>query len=187
MFGFSLAMPANADVIYLRNGRTLEGEILGQTETYLEVRLKAVKAKFNIDDVEAIEKKDLPEGFFKEAKVDIKEPQKQAEGYSPPPKPSYAIKLKARYRDEFNREVIDIEAKTNLPEGILVNVYFKRSDDVIASLRTPVKNGKFFARLGPFESKLSSGKYTVEAESASGPDTKEAVKASYALPINVNR
>lgn len=60
--------PAPADDIYLKNGRIVQAEVMEQTDTYLEVRTKVGKIKFSLNDVQRVEKKELPGNFFEEKK-----------------------------------------------------------------------------------------------------------------------
>lgn len=177
-----------ADLVHLKNGRVLEGEVTEQTDSYLEIKLKVAKAKFPNGEIESVEKKELPEGFFgtEEEKVKPAVSQKksargkktaQAEGYSEPEKLIYSISMKASYEKENKKdkqeEKIYAKADTNLPEGESVKVNLKRKNFVIESKYVNVKYGGFFATFGPFDKSLMPGIYTVEAEFPPGAEKRE--------------
>ncbi len=57
MFGFSRAI--FADIICLKNGKTIEGKIIKETDEYVKIRINEVIVTFDRKDIEFVEKKKL--------------------------------------------------------------------------------------------------------------------------------
>lgn len=166
-----------ADLIYLKNGRILEGEVVGQTdgyrqEGYIEVRLRSAKVRLNMSEVESIEKKPIEtsvqaEGYSDSEpapaqKTEQKTEQKPAQ--KPEEKPSYKITVSAVYNNDFEKEIIIVYGKTNLPDKSPVNVKLKTKDGLVGSCQTLVKKKQFNIGFGPFKQKLDPASYSIEAE-----------------------
>lgn len=77
--------------------------------------------------------------------------------------PGYRISVTAECAAEGDKAVIDIKGDTDLPDGALIYVFFKRLDNFISSGETAVKDGKFSIRFGPLKKRLLDGEYTIEA------------------------
>lgn len=169
---FCLNALTHADIIHLKNGQALEGEVIKEDNEYIEIKIKIGEAKISRNDVESIEKNELPEGFFNDAGIlDEKsgseslqsENTKQETSVQEEKKIIYEVSVEAKFLKEDDKGVVEVYGKTNFPEGVLIYVFLKKLDIFIASLEVPVKEGQFFSRLGPFEKELPFGEYIVEA------------------------
>lgn len=184
-----LAAPVFADVIHLKNGRTVEGEIVAQTDTYLEARLKSLTVKFDLKDVQSVEKKGLPEDFFVKH-YSTRSDKLKAEGYSAMESSPYKIVTKATY-DKF-KDLVEIEGDVDLPEKATIYVALKKDNNIVDSLQTAVTGNKFAVRFGPFVNPLAAGDYKVETvylrpekikSVKAGQAGKEALKAVCKLTV----
>ena len=63
---FSTCAVSYADIVMLKNGRSLEGEIIEESGTTMTLRTKIGKVVFKRADVASEERRELPEGFFGE-------------------------------------------------------------------------------------------------------------------------
>ena len=168
--------PAFADVIHLKNGRAVEGEIVEQTDSYVEVRLKTLTAKFDLKDVQSVEKKELPGNFFV-SEVSTRYDKLKAEGYSEMDNSPYKIMTKATY-DKF-KDLVEIEGDIDLPEKATLYVALKKDNNIVDSLQTAVTGNKFAVRFGPFVNPLAAGDYKVETVYLQ-PEKTKSVKAGQA-------
>jgi len=145
---FCFAITAYTDDIHLKNGKTLVGDMTGETDEYVEIRLKTGKVKLRASDIKSIEEKELPPGFFKEDKPPVEEKvsadvssntiekddePKKKEGSGKDPKSSklkYNISIEAKYSNKESQEIIDVNGVTDLPSGALIYVFFKRLNTI---------------------------------------------------------
>ena len=173
------SVPVFADVIHLKNGRTVEGEMIEKTDTNVEVRLKSLTVKFDVKDIQSVEKKEIPNNFF--VKEDsTRSDNLKVEGYSAPPEnPSYKLVTKATYRKIENKEMVEVEGDINLPEKSTIYVALKKDNNIIDSVQIAVSGNKFIAYLGPFAIPLSAGDYKVET-SYLQPEKAKSAKAGQA-------
>lgn len=158
---------SSADIVYLKNGKVLVGEIINQNDEYLEMKLKIGKAKVGLNGIESIERKEVPPGFFElegvvSGKDDAGGKTIIVDGNKKPF--VHTISLEARYAKENLQEMVDIEGNTDLPDGALVYIFLKRLDGFVSSKEVTVSGGKFSARLGPFDKPLPGGKYSAVAD-----------------------
>ncbi len=198
IFGiFLCSMPAlYADTIRLKSGKALLGEIIDQNSAYIELRMPAGKTRIRLTEIESIEEGELPPGFFEGAAPE-KETVTEQGGQE---KISCSISLNAEYSVEDGKDIVDINGTTNLPDGALIYIFLKRLDSFISSCETSVKSGQFSLKLGPFDKRLVSGKYSVEGDFIAYRQTEEVlmkVKAAFgsrpddnvhaAIILNINK
>jgi hypothetical protein len=181
---FSVALfyvvPAYPDLIYLKNGRTLEGRITEQTDSCYKVRLKVVEAKLMKDEVEFVEKRDLPENFFESETAEMSKLLGEtvsaesvsnpagAEGYSPPGSSAYTANFKISHEKgrKGDKPVsnINVEILTNIPKDASARVAFKLKGVVIESRIVRIQPGKLCVSFGPFEKMFLPAVYTITLE-----------------------
>lgn len=162
---FCFISPAPADDIYLKNGRMVQAEVIGQTDTHLEVRTKVGRIKFSLDDVQRVEKKELPADFFEETKKPA--PQaKPAVAEKPAPAgedAARAMSVTAKFEEVDKKAVIRAEGTTTLPDGALICVFFKRLNEYVVFGECISQNKTFDITFGPFDKPLVPGEYNIQA------------------------
>lgn len=150
-FAFAFAS-TRADTIVLQNGRTLQGEIIGQSDDYIDMRIGAGKIKLNRKDVKSFEINEPPEGYS------------QAEPSEPESKESEPL-LKLNVAAEYTNGRIRVTGKSGLSRETQINVYFVRQGEIITMKQAIVRGENFLVTFGPFEKQiLAAGKYTIEAK-----------------------
>ncbi|MFA5339859.1 MAG: hypothetical protein WC317_06920 [Candidatus Omnitrophota bacterium] len=162
-----MPVSSRADTITLQNGRTLNGQIIGQPDDYIEIKLGSGKMKLSRKDIKSFEIKEPAEGY---SKADSKETAKAPATLS-------NISLKA----EYAKSKIRITGKADLPRGTKLTLNFKRQDKVLITKNITVRSGDFFTLIEPFERQLSPGKYAIEARAEA--DNKEIAAGSCDLVI----
>ncbi|MDD5310494.1 MAG: hypothetical protein PHX64_01915 [Candidatus Omnitrophica bacterium] len=167
----SMPVSSRADTITLQNGRTLNGQIIGQPDDYIEIKLGSGKMKLSRKDIKSFEIKEPAEGY---SNPDSKE---TAPGRTNAPATLSNINLKA----EYAKSKIRITGKADLPRGTKLTLNFKRQDKVLITKRITVRSGDFFTLIEPFERQLSPGKYAIEARAEA--DNKEIAAGSCDLVV----
>jgi len=161
-FAFASAS-TSADTIELQNGRTLQGEIIGQSDNYIDMRIGTGKMTFNRKDVKSFEINEPAEGY---SQAEPSGPEKKTEGKevsaeSEEPKPLLKLNVAA----EYTNGRIMVTGRSGLSKETPINVYFVRQGDIITMKQASTRGDNFFVAFGPFEKQiLSAGKYTIEAK-----------------------
>ena len=96
-------------------------------------------------------------------------------------KPSYKISISAAYNNDFDKEIIIVYGKTDLPDKSPVDVKLKTKDGLVASKQALVKKKQFCVGFGPFKQKLKPASYSVEAEHKGAEG--ETIKGSCAIQV----
>lgn len=183
----SLACPfSSADVLTLKNGRSLEGEILEEGDATVILRTKIGRAIFKRSDVASEEHKELPEGFFAEKAEDkvSEKPQAtvtpiplKAEGYGEANSGKYNLSVSAEMRKLYNGDAILVKYKTNLPQKAVLFLQVKKLNQVIVARKHAVEGASFAIRFGPFGGKrFASGIYVVEVSCIASRQESEEIK-----------
>lgn len=154
-----------ADVVYLKDGRAVEGKIIERTSAYLKIKLKVVEAKYEAKDISRVEIAELPKGFFKEDRTPKKATTAlRAEGYSKPEASLYGMNLEARYETLKGKGIVTVAGGADLPDNALIYVILKRLGNTITCKQVFLKDRRFCVSTEPFDKKFLAGEYTVEAE-----------------------
>jgi len=149
---------AMADDVHLKNGKILVGEVTEETDTYLKIKLKVGEATIKMSDVESVEKKELPAGFFAEEKVPPEKKEaaealgQKAKGEKnkkekpEKPQPPYNTIVVAKYSVENSKDVIDVKGTTKLPDKTLIYVFFKKARNLILARKPFFKIFRLFSK-----------------------------------------
>ena len=192
---FCFMSPAPADDIHLKNGRMMQAEVIEQTDTYLEVRTKVGKIKLNLNDVEHVEKKELPGNFFEETKKPALE-AKPAVTEKPVPTGEEAVgqpasvdtanvmSVTAKFEKVDKKAVIRADGTTTLPDGALIHVFFKRLNEYIVFGECIAQKKTFDITFGPFDKPLIPGEYSVQAVFMPEKQSEEFTKALKGQGVN---
>ena len=169
---FYTAVSSRADTLTLQNGRTLNGQIINQSDDYIEMRLGSGKMKLNRNDVKSIEIKEPAEGYSEAGGSELTTPEEAQR-----PAALATISLKA----EYVKSKIRITGKADLPRGTKLTLYFKREDNALITKQITVHSGDFFTIIEPFERQLSPAKYIIEARAEA--DNKEIAAGSCEMVV----
>jgi len=172
-----------ADIVHLKNGKALEGEILEKDESKVVIRAKLGEITLNSSDIDSVEEKALPDDFFEVKQTPKpKESQKanpveaKKDKEKKPEKPLYSIDLKAAYRTSSSNEYVDVDGTTNLPDNALIFIFFKRLENYIMTAKSIVNNGSFSMTFGPLQGKVPGGTYTIEADFMPDKQTEDVIR-----------
>ncbi|MDP3786796.1 MAG: hypothetical protein Q8R05_04510 [Candidatus Omnitrophota bacterium] len=156
-----------ADVVLLKNGRQIEGEIIEETDNAVRLKIKIGEVTLQQDQILSIEKKELSPDFFevelppkpKPTKVELK-----AEGYQTVTALKFNLNIEAEFRRSFDGDTVLISGTTNLPPKSVLYLSLKTPSQTVAVRKLFVENSTFSDRIGPFGNKrIPPGRYIVEA------------------------
>jgi len=179
---FSTCAVSSADVVTLKNGRSLEGEILEENNTTMTLRTKIGKVVFNCGDVASKERRELPEGFFgaraeEKPRVTVNPVPLKAEGYGETNSGKFNLSVSAEMRKTYNGDAILVKYKTNLPQRTVLFLQVRALNQVIVTRKHAVEGQSFAIRFGPFEEKrFAPGLYVVEVSCIASRQESEEIK-----------
>jgi Tfp pilus assembly protein PilF len=105
-----LASPAFADIVHLKNGRTVEGRVVEEGFSYVRIETDKGEVEIDRDEIARIERKPWTPPPKKDPVAKRKEDPAPAPGSTPlPPKP--AVRLEVSYREAVNNY------RMNFPKG----------------------------------------------------------------------
>lgn len=171
-----------ADVVRLKNGRALEGEVLEKTDKSVVIKTKVAKVTVDTRNISSIEEKALPEDFFAKKTSKAKEGKKTAkeaetvQEEEKTSKPLLALEAKYFKNQNTSAEFVDVEGTTCLPDKALIYIFLKRLDSYIVTGKAVVKDGRFSMTFGPFEKQIPSGNYNVDADFILEKQSEEVLK-----------
>lgn len=178
-----------ADVVVLKNGRTLEGEILDGDSTGVIVRTKIGKVRLERGEITSLKKKELPGDFFgSKAAEDARSVPKplissgpetplKAEGYGKAASLSYNLSISAELKQLRNGDAMLVKYNTNLPIGSVLYLSLRSGSRILAVRKQTVEGSSFAIRLGPFDGKrFNPGGYMVEVSFLSSRQESEEIK-----------
>jgi hypothetical protein len=164
-----MAASSRADIIFLRNVRSIEGKITDTTIDYIEIKLGSGKMRTGTKDVSSFEAREPAEGYSTAALPEINtEPEPEPKTEEAPQVFSASIKVKAEYK----RGKIYVSGTSELANNTPLRVYFMQAGGVINMKESRVKRGEFYVVFGPFENRMISGVYTVQAEAMTGTNNR---------------
>jgi hypothetical protein len=173
---------SSADVVTLKNGRSLEGEILEGNDTAMTLRTKIGKVVLNRGDVASEEYRELPEGFFgakaeERPRVTVNPTPLRAEGYGEASAAKYKLNVSAEMRGLNSGDAILMKYKTNLPPKTILFLEVKAFNKVLVTRKQSVEGPTFAVRFGPFEGKrFAPGIYVVDVSCIPSRQEDEEIK-----------
>ena len=179
---FSTCAVSSADMVMLKNGRSLEGEILEENGATMALRTKIGKVVFKRADVASEERRELPEGFFgakaeEKPKVTVNPVPLKAEGYGEANSGKFNLNVSAEMRRIYNGDAILVKYKTNLPQKTVLFLRVRALNQVIVTRKHAVEGPSFAIRFGPFEEKrFAPGIYLVEVSCIASRQESEEIK-----------
>jgi len=192
----------------------VQAEAINQTDTYLEVRTKFGNIKFALNDVQYVEKKELPKNFFegtkrpaapvapakkpavteKPAPVVVEETAKTLGGEDTAAKLAASqpasrdtvnlMSVAAKFEKVGKKAVIRADGTTTLPDGALIYVFFKRLNEYIVFGECITQKETFDITFGPFDKPLIPGEYSVQAVFMPEKQSEEFTKALKGKGVN---
>lgn len=173
-----------SDVVHLKNGRLIEGEVIEETDNAVNLRTKIGKVIFQRNELESIERKELPLDFFESLQPTVKkkeltqptEKKSGVEGYSEIKPPKFNLNINAEFKRLLEGDAILVNGTTNLPPKAVLYLIFKtQTQQTLAVRKLFVEGATFSDRIGPFGNKrVSPGVYIVEASFS--PERQESEK-----------
>ncbi len=179
---FSTCAVSCADIVMLKNGRSLEGEIIEESGTTMTLRTKIGKVVFKRADVASEERRELPEGFFGEKaeekpQVTVNPVPLRAEGYGEASAANFNLSVSAEVKKLNNGDAILVKYTTNLPDKTVLYLTVKALGQELITRKQKVRGQSFAIRLGPFEEKrFSPGLYTVQVSCAVSRQESDEIK-----------
>ncbi|MDD4879544.1 MAG: hypothetical protein PHR22_03720 [Candidatus Omnitrophica bacterium] len=179
---FSASAVSSADVVMLKNGRSLEGEILEENDTTMTLRTKIGKVVFKRADVASEERRELPEGFFgaraeEKPRVTVNPVPLKAEGYGEANSGKFNLNVSAEMKKIYNGDAVLVKYKTNLPQKTVLFLQVRALNQVIVTRKHAVEGRSFAIRFGPFgEKRFSPGIYVVEVSCIASRQESEEIK-----------
>lgn len=167
------------DVVHLKNGGEIEGEIIEGRDDTVSFKTKIGQVTFRRDGIISLEKKELPPNFFEE-ETEEKMPQPdetapKAEGYKNMGPQRFNLNVEAKLKKRLDGDAIFINGTTNLPPKTVLYFTVKTPSQIIAVFKKSVKSPSFSSQVGPFGDKgIPPGSYIVEA--IFSPETQESEK-----------
>jgi len=163
---------AEADEILLKNGRTIEGKVISSDGSLLEVRTKIGLVSFRREDIESVKESELPEDFFRGVQDPAdapKIPDSDEEVIPGAPEqpgtsgdmPAADFGVTAYYSEE--QKLINVEGRTTLPDGALVDVSVEGVGGFVLSGKCMVGAGRFDISFKTAGLNLTKGSYRAEA------------------------
>ncbi|MDD5007937.1 MAG: hypothetical protein PHC68_05960 [Syntrophorhabdaceae bacterium] len=161
-----LPYSACADEILLKNGRTIQGDVISSNGSLLEVRTNLGTVSLRQEDVESVLESELPADFFQRKEEKDPGPEEAAPvklQYSSVPAggSSLALDICADYAGD--RNLINVEGKTVFPDGSLIGVFVKGAGGLMLSGRCMVNKGTFDISFQTVGMHISKGNYSAEA------------------------
>jgi hypothetical protein len=171
--GFTL-LPYSAcgDEILLKNGRTIQGDVISSSGSLLEVRTSLGTVSLRQEDVESVSESELPADFFQDTQDLIPAPEKPVpaeEAVSETPKQPGAsgnmavtdFGIICYYSEE--QKLINVEGKTTLPDGALIDVTVGGAGGFVLNGRCMSGNGMFDISFKTSGLNIVKGDYRAEA------------------------
>ena len=182
-----------ADVVALKNGRSLEGEIQEESGNIIVIRTKIGKVKLERKVIASIEKKELPGDFYNEETAEKAQPKAEpqprplisadpgiplkAEGYGEASADKFKLSVSAELKRLSNGDAVLVKYKTNLPPKTVLYLVVKSLGQELVTRKQTVKSQSFATRFGPFEEKkFAPGLYTVQVSCMISSQESEEVK-----------
>lgn len=160
------------DVVHLKNGRLIEGEVIEETDNAVNLRTKIGKVVFQRNELESIEKRELPADFFESLQPRIKkkeltqptEKKSGAEGYSEIKPPKFNLNINAEFKRLLEGDAILVNGTTNLPQKAVLYLIFKNHSQTITVRKEIIEGASFSVTIGPFgDKRIPPGSYIIEA------------------------
>lgn len=154
---------AFGDVIYLNNGRNVEGKITEETDKTVTLKVKIGEIVFKREEIKSIEKKELPSDFFGDAggSGTLK---KETQVAGLPETQKFRLSIKAEYKRLLSGDAIVVEGTTDLPPKSVLIFALKKETGTIETRRELIKKSPFSLKLGQSSGKqIVPGSYVVEA------------------------
>ncbi len=156
------------DIIHLKNGRAIEGEIMEERDDTVSFKTKIGQVTFRRDGIISLEKKELPPDFFEEETEEkMSQPNEtapKAEGYKNVGPQRFNLNVEAKLKKRLDGDAILISGTTNFPPKTVLYLIVKTPSQIIAVFKKSVKSPSFSSQVGPFGDKgIPPGSYIVEA------------------------
>ena len=143
-----------ADIVHLKNGQWIKGEIIEETDKTVKLKIRIGQVTLQRQEIDSIEKKEIDQP----TEVELK-----AEGYKEVSLPKFNLNIDTEFKRLSDGDAILINGTTNLPSKTVLRFTFRTSSQTIAVLKETIEEPTFSTKIGPFGYKrVSPGSYIVE-------------------------